>query len=64
MEIKAPIIMAIDTSDIEIALQWIECVGDSISAYKLGLEFFITHGVDGVQKLRQATHQIQTADRS
>ena len=55
MAIKAPIIMAIDTSDIEIARQWIECVGDSITAYKLGLEFFITHGAEGIHKLRQAS---------
>lgn len=52
MTIKSPVILAIDTSDLDIARQWIETTRDYISGYKLGLEFFATFGTKGVKKLR------------
>ena len=51
----APIILAVDTSDIEIALQWIDATRESVSVYKLGLEFYLTHGFSGVQKVKEST---------
>ncbi len=51
----APIILAVDTSDIDIALQWIDATRESVSVYKLGLEFYLTHGFSGVQKVKEST---------
>ena len=52
---RAPIILAIDTSDMELARSWIEASNGYVSGYKLGLEFFSTFGQEGVRKLQDAT---------
>ncbi len=52
---KAPIVLAVDTPDLEIAKQWISCTQKSISVYKLGLEFFLTFGQDGVRAIKNET---------
>lgn len=52
---RAPIILAIDTPDLEIAKSWIEASNGYVSGYKLGLEFFATFGKEGVRKLQDAT---------
>lgn len=44
---KAPIVLAVDTQDIEVAKQWIAATSAHVSVYKLGLEFFLTHGQAG-----------------
>ena len=44
---NAPIILAVDTQDIDTAQRWIDSTSDSVSVYKLGLEFFLTHGHAG-----------------
>lgn len=46
---KAPIILATDTSDLEIARQWAKLVAPHITGIKLGLEFFLNFGADGVR---------------
>ena len=38
---KAPIVLAVDTPDLEIAKQWIAATQESVSVYKLGLEFLL-----------------------
>jgi orotidine-5'-phosphate decarboxylase len=48
----APIILAVDTRDFDIAQRWIEATRESVSVYKLGLEFFLTFGADGVNKIK------------
>ncbi len=48
----APIILAVDTRDLETAQRWIEATRESISVYKLGLEFFLTFGAEGVRKIK------------
>ncbi|MEK6649094.1 MAG: orotidine-5'-phosphate decarboxylase [Actinomycetota bacterium] len=55
MSIKPPIILAVDTPDLDIARQWIETTSDFICAYKVGLEFFTTFGPEGVKKLQDAS---------
>jgi orotidine-5'-phosphate decarboxylase len=45
---KAPIILAVDTSDFDTAISWIEATKDSVSVYKLGLEFYLNFGAAGV----------------
>jgi orotidine-5'-phosphate decarboxylase len=52
---KAPIVLAVDTPDLEIAKQWIACTRDSVSVYKLGLEFFLTFGQEGVRAIKSET---------
>ena len=48
---KAPIVLAVDTSDLEIAKQWVQATDGIISVVKLGLEFFLTFGSEGVRQL-------------
>lgn len=52
---KAPIVLAVDTPDIEIAKRWIAATEDSVSVYKLGLEFFLTFGQVGVRAIKNET---------
>lgn len=49
----APIILAVDTRDFDTAQRWIEATRESVSVYKLGLEFFLTFGADGVNTIKQ-----------
>lgn len=52
---KAPIILAVDTPELEIAKRWIAATQDSVSMYKLGLEFFLTFGPDGIRDIKNET---------
>ncbi len=52
---KAPIILAVDTSDFDIALAWIKCVEEYIPIFKLGLEFFLAFGEEGVRRIKSET---------
>lgn len=49
---KAPIILAVDTPEFDTARRWIEATAESVSVYKLGLEFFLTFGRDGVRAIK------------
>jgi orotidine-5'-phosphate decarboxylase len=51
MSNSSPLILALDTSDIKTAHEWIESTHDSIGVYKLGLEFFCTFGSKGVAEI-------------
>jgi orotidine-5'-phosphate decarboxylase len=50
---SSPIILAVDTRDFETAQRWIEATRESIAVYKLGLEFFLTFGAEGVAKIKE-----------
>ena len=52
---KAPIILAVDTSDFETAIAWIQATQDSVSVYKLGLEFYLNFGAAGVAQVMKRT---------
>jgi orotidine-5'-phosphate decarboxylase len=52
---KAPIVLAIDTPDLEIAKRWISATEKAVSVYKLGLEFFLTFGQEGVRAIKSET---------
>ncbi len=54
---KAPIILATDTSDLEIAKSWAKLVAPHISGIKLGLEFFLNFGAEGVREV-VADHEL------
>jgi orotidine-5'-phosphate decarboxylase len=51
---SSPIILALDTDDLDMARSWIEATADSINTYKVGLEFFLKFGAEGVATLREA----------
>ncbi|QGR02378.1 orotidine-5'-phosphate decarboxylase [Ehrlichia ruminantium] len=46
-----PVICAVDTHDFDRALQLTKMLYGKISMVKLGLEFFVTYGLSGVQKI-------------
>lgn len=48
-----PIILALDTKDLNQASQWIKASADQIDHFKIGLEFYLQHGSDGIMQLRQ-----------
>jgi len=49
--LKAPIILATDTSDLEVAKRWASLVAPHITGIKLGLEFFLNFGAAGVREV-------------
>ena len=48
-----PIILALDTKDVTQAKQWIKASTDQIDHFKIGLEFYLQHGSDGILQLRE-----------
>ena len=51
---RAPIAVALDTPDIDIAVGWATSVGPRVSTLKVGLELFLRAGADGVERIRAA----------
>lgn len=51
----SPIILAIDTPDIELAKRWISATRESIDVFKLGLEFYLSHGFGGISAIQRET---------
>lgn len=47
----SPIILAVDTSDISIARNWIDCTRESVDIYKFGLESYLSFGSQGISEL-------------
>jgi orotidine-5'-phosphate decarboxylase len=52
---KAPIVLAIDTPDLPTAIEWVRATQDHISVFKLGLEFYLTFGADGIKAVKDVT---------
>lgn len=50
---SAPIILAVDTRDFDTAQKWVEATRESVAVYKLGLEFFLTFGAEGVNRIKR-----------
>ena len=55
MSVKAPIVLAVDTSDLDTAIAWVEATQGLIAVYKLGLEFYLNFGQDGVRAISSST---------
>ena len=49
---STPIILAVDTRDLDIAKRWIDATRETVSVYKLGLEFYLTFGASGVNQIK------------
>ena len=47
--------MAVDTPNLETAISWVKATHGHISVYKLGLEFFLNFGSDGVKAIQAET---------
>jgi orotidine-5'-phosphate decarboxylase len=52
---KAPIVLAVDTPELATAVAWVKATRDHVSVFKLGLEFFLTFGSDGVKAIKAET---------
>jgi orotidine-5'-phosphate decarboxylase len=50
-KLNSPIILAVDTNSLEIAKRWIEATRESVDIFKLGLEFYLTFGSDGIRSI-------------
>ena len=48
-----PVILALDTKDLDLASKWIKSSVDQIDHFKVGLEFYLLHGFEGIKKLQQ-----------
>ena len=48
-----PIILALDTKDLDLASKWIKSSADQIDHFKVGLEFYLLHGLEGIKKMQQ-----------
>lgn len=55
MSKRAPIFLAIDTDDIDVAAAWVQATSDFVAGFKIGLEFFATFGSGGVEKIKDLT---------
>lgn len=51
---NSPIILALDTKELDTAKSWIEATNESIAVYKFGLEFYLKFGAKGLRKLAHA----------
>ena len=51
MNKPAPIVLAVDTNDLEIAKAWVSATDGVISVVKLGLEFYTTFGNEGIKAI-------------
>ena len=56
---RAPIVLAVDTTDVDRARAWVEATRESISVIKLGLEFFLAHGQTGVAYVRDGAPDLE-----
>ncbi len=52
---KAPIVLAVDTPEFATAIEWVKATQDYVSVFKLGLEFFLTFGSEGVKAIQSVT---------
>ena len=52
---KAPIVLAVDTPDLQTAISWVKATQEHVSVFKLGLEFFLTFGAEGVKAIQAET---------
>lgn len=59
MSYKAPIVLALDTTDQKTACDWARQAQDSIQVAKVGLEFFLSNGSDGVAAIRKAAPTLE-----
>lgn len=55
----SPIVLAVDTTDIDVAKSWVAATAEFIGVIKLGLEFYLAHGADGVMRVRESAPELK-----
>jgi orotidine-5'-phosphate decarboxylase len=56
---RAPIAVALDTSDVAVATRWAAAVAPYVSTVKIGLELFCAEGPAAVEKVRAAADDVE-----
>ena len=54
-----PIILAVDTTEVDRAKEWVEATAPWIGTIKLGLEFFLANGAAGVMAVRESAPELK-----
>ena len=54
-----PIILAVDTTEVGRAKEWVEATAPWIGTIKLGLEFFLANGAAGVTAVRESAPELK-----
>jgi len=57
-EFGSPVILALDTADLDLALDWAELAAPAIGMVKVGFELFCAHGAGAVRALRGEGHRV------
>jgi len=52
---NSPIILAVDTNEIDIAKRWVSQTSEYVGLFKLGLEFYLRFGTQGVREIQSQT---------
>ncbi len=54
----SPVVLALDTPDLDLALDWAELTAPAVGMVKVGLELFCAHGAGAVRALRDEGHRV------
>ena len=52
---NSPIILAVDTNEIDIAKRWVSQTSEYVGLFKLGLEFYLRFGAEGIKEIQSHT---------
>jgi orotidine-5'-phosphate decarboxylase len=55
---RSPVVLALDTDDLDQALDWAERAGPAVGMVKVGLELFCAHGAAAVRALADEGHRV------
>jgi orotidine-5'-phosphate decarboxylase len=55
---RSPVVLALDTDDLDQALDWAERAGQEVGMVKVGLELFCAHGGHAVRALADEGHRV------
>ncbi|NDA81437.1 MAG: orotidine-5'-phosphate decarboxylase, partial [Actinobacteria bacterium] len=56
---SSPIILAVDTTDVNVASDWVRVTQEHIGVIKLGLEFYLARGGEGVRIVRASAPHLK-----
>ncbi|MEY3156275.1 MAG: hypothetical protein RL257_295 [Actinomycetota bacterium] len=56
---SSPIILALDSADVDVVLSMVDKTKEYVGVYKLGLEFYLAQGSSGVAKIQQAHPEVK-----
>jgi orotidine-5'-phosphate decarboxylase len=56
---SSPIILALDSADVDAVLSMVDKTKEYVGVYKLGLEFYLAQGSSGVAKIQQAHPEVK-----